>query len=249
MKRTVSEDRVPEPLEVYADTDDVKEGMVDLMDDLSDNGYDENFIYQIGFVAPPVEEHNSIIDTVEENSLYVNVTGVDNEGARDGACFYPDYRLENADTFEQTAQKIDEVVDDLGYESEFWHISSVATSAVSGSQVADELKGLEINAVAGMDAGLEAQRGAMGFQPIRIGWFQKAPREDQTQFGYRAFTNREFQQDEEKDYEQDDEDIVEDLLGRSLGMRDDEINEHNLTGEETQVLTELEQEMNRKDLF
>jgi hypothetical protein len=125
----------------------------------------------------------------------------------------------------------------------------VATSAASGSQVADELKGLEINAVAQMDAGLEAQRGAMGFQPISIGWFQKAPMDDETQFGYRAFTNREFQQDEEKDYEQDAEDLAEDLLGRILGMRDDEINEHDLTDEETKVLTELEQEMNMKNLL
>lgn len=249
MKRTISEDRAPEPLEVYADTDDVKDGMVDLMASISDEGYDENFIYQIGFTAPPLEDTDSIIDSVEDDSIYITVTGIDEEGKRYGDQFFTDYRLENTDSFERTAKTIDEVVSELGYELEFWHLSSVATSNVSGSQVADELSGLEINAVAKVDAGLDAQRGDTGFQPISIGWFQKAPMADQTQFGYRAFPNREFQHDEEKDYEQDEEDPVEDILGRITGVRDDEINMHHLSEEEIEVLSDLEEEMNRRDLL
>ncbi|MFB6116160.1 MAG: hypothetical protein ABEK10_01495 [Candidatus Nanosalina sp.] len=108
---------------------------------------------------------------------------------------------------------------------------------------------MQVQATAAVDAGLESQRAEMGFQPIRVGWFYRAPMNHEMQFGYRAFPNREFQHDEEKDYESSEEDLAEDLLGRITGQRDDETNIHKLEDEEITVLQDLEEEMQERGLL
>ena len=248
MKRTVSEERRPESLEVYVDRDSVKSEMVDVTDGLSSNGYGEDFMYQVRTVAPPIDETENIVDRLGENFVYVIVRGVGEEGVSDEQ-FPVEYELGNIGDFQEIAQDIDAVVDELDYDLDHWHIGSVSTSARSGSQVAVELDGMEVQATAAVDAGLESQRGEMGFQPIRLGWFYKAPMNHEMQFGYRAFPNREFQHDEEKDYEGAGKDLAEDLLGRVTGQRDDEVNKHDLEDEEIDTLLELEEEMQVRDLM
>lgn len=248
MKRTISESRRPEPLEVYVDRDSVKSEMVDVADELSSGGYGEDFMYQVRTVAPPIDETENIVDSLGENFVYVIVRGVGDEGVSDEQ-FSVDYELGNVEGFQETSEEIDTVVDDLEYDLDFWHIGSVSTSSSSGSQVADELDGMDVQATAAVDAGLDSQRGETGFQPIRIGWFYKAPMNKEMQFGYRAFPNREFQHDEEKDYENSEEDLAGDLLGRITGQRDDEVNKHNLEDEEVEALLEIENGMQEKDLL
>ena len=248
MKRTVSEDRVPEPLEVYVDTEQLKSEMVGVTEDLSSQGYGEDFMYQVRTVAPPIDETEDILDSFGENFVYVIVRGVGDEGVQDEQ-FPVDYELGSVDGFQETAGDIDSVVDGLDYDLDHWHIGSVSTSARSGAQVADELDGMEVQATAAVDAGLESQRGEMGFQPIRVGWFYRAPMNHEMQFGYRAFPNREFQHDEEKDYETSEEDLAKDLLGRITGQRDDETNIHELEDEEIRVLQDLEEEMQERGLI
>jgi hypothetical protein len=222
--------------------------MVDVADELSSNGYGEDFMYQVRTVAPPIDETENIVDSFGENFVYVIVRGVGDEGVQDEQ-FPVDYELGNVDGFQETAGDIDSVVDELDYDLDHWHIGSVSTSARSGSQVADELDGMNVQATAAVDAGLESQRGDHGFQPIRIGWFYKAPMNHEMQFGYRAFPNREFQHDEEKDYENSEEELAEDLLGRITGQRDDEVNNHNLEDDEVEALLEIEEGMQGKDLL
>ena len=197
MKRTISEERRPEPLEVYVDRDSVKSEMVDVTDELSSQGYGDDFMYQVRTIAPPVDETENIVDRLGDNFVYVLVRGLGDEGVNDEQ-FRVDYDLGNVEGFRDTTETIDDVVDDLDYDLDYWHIGSVSTSARSGAEVADELDGMEVQATAAVDAGLESQRGDHGFQPISVGWFYKAPMNHEMQFGYRAFLNREFQHDEEK---------------------------------------------------
>lgn len=248
MKRTISEGRRPEPLEVYVDRDSVKSEMVDVTDELSSERYGEDFMYQVRTVAPPIDETEDIVDQLENNFVYVVIRGKGEEGVNDEQ-FRVDYELGNVEGFQDVIQDIDTVVEDLDYDLDYWHIGSVATSARSGSQVADELDGMEIQATAAVDAGLDSQRGEMGFQPISIGWFYKAPMNREMQFGYRAFPNREFQHDEEKTYEGSQQQLAEDVLGRITGQRDDEVNHHDLEDGEVDTLLEIEDEMQEKDLL
>jgi len=248
MKRTISKERRPEPLEVYVDRGSVKSEMVDVTDELSSRGYGEDFMYQVRTVAPPVDDTEDIVDQLEDNFVYVVIRGVGDEGLNDEQ-FRVDYSLGNVEGFQGVTHDIDAVVSELDYDLDYWHIGSVSTSARSGSQVADELDGMEIQATAAVDAGLDSQRGDMGFQPISIGWFYKAPMNHEMQFGYRAFPNREFQHDEEKTYESSQQQLAEDVLGRITGMRDDEVNNHNLEDEEVDTLLEIEDEMQEKDLL
>jgi hypothetical protein len=248
MKRTVSPDRVPEPLEIYVEADSVKSDMVDVTEELSSAGYGDDFMYQVGSVAPPIEETQDIVERLSGNFAYVTVRGVGGEGVQDEQ-LPVDYRLRNTEKFREVTEEIDEMIGELGYDLDHWQIGSVSTSASSGSQVADKLQGMEIQATAAVDAGLDSQRGEMGFQPIRVGWFYKAPMNHQMQFGYRAFPNREFEHDNEKGYDDSGEDLLEDVLRRLTGARDDEVNMHGLEEEEVDVLRDLESEMQARGLL
>lgn len=248
MKRTISQERRPEPLEVYVDRDSVKSEMVDVTDELSSQGYGEDFMYQVRTIAPPIDETENIVDRLGDNFVYVVIRGVGDERVNDEQ-FRVDYDLGNVESFQDVTQDIDTVVEELDYDLDYWHIGSVSTSARSGSQVADELDGMQVQATAAVDAGLDSQRGEMGFQPISIGWFYRAPMNHEMQFGYRAFPNREFQHDEEKTYEGSRQQLAEDVLGRITGMRDDEVNFHELSDEEVDALLEVEDEMQEKDLL
>lgn len=248
MKRTISKDRRPEPLEVYVDRDQVKSEMVGVADELSSEGYGDDFMYQVRTIAPPINETENIVDQLENNSVYVLVRGAGEKGVKDEQ-FRVDYHLGNIEDFQEVVQDIDAAVEELEYDLDHWKVGSVSTSARSGSQIADELDGMEIQATAAVDAGLDSQRGDQGFQPVSIGWFYRAPMNHEMQFGYRAFPNREFQHDEEKSYEGSRHQLSEDVLGRITGQREDEINLHNLTNEETDVLLDVEEEMQRHDLI
>lgn len=249
MKRTISQSRVPDPLEVYADTGELKSEMLDTTEELSSQGYGEDFMYQVRTVVPPVYETENILENFERDLVYVVVRGVGDEGVQDEH-FSIGHELGNTESFRETAQDIDSVVEELGYDLDHWHIGSVSTSARSGSDVAEELDGMQVQATAAVDAGLDSQRGEMGFQPIRLGWFYKAPMNHEMQFGYRAFPNREFEHDEEKDYESGSgQQLTEDVLGRITGMRDDEVNMHDLEKEEIDVLRQVEDEMQEKGLL
>lgn len=160
MKRTISKNRRPKPLEVYVDTEYVKSEMVDISEELSSNGYGEDFMYQVRTVAPPVDNTENIVDQLENNFAYVVVRGFGYEEVRDEQ-FRVEHSLGNTEEFQEVAKDIDSVVDELEYDLDHWHIGSVATSARSGSQVADQLEGMEVQATAAVDAGLDSQRGEM----------------------------------------------------------------------------------------
>ncbi len=239
---------MPEPLEVYADTDELKSEMVDVTEKLSSEGYGEDFMYQVRTVVPPVDETEDILENFDGNMVYVVIRGVGEEGVQDEQ-FSIGHELGNTESFRDTAESIDSVVDELDYDLDYWHMGSISTSARSGSEVAEKLDGMEVQATAAVDAGLEAQRGEHGFQPISIGWFYRAPMNHEMQFGYRAFPNREFEHDEEKEYTDIGEELVEDLLGRVTGMRDDEVNMHDLEEEEVEALRDIEDEMQEQGLL
>ncbi|MFB6214045.1 MAG: hypothetical protein ABEJ07_05795 [Candidatus Nanohaloarchaea archaeon] len=246
MKRTVSRERVPEPLRVSVDKEDVKADMLDASGKLSSNGYGEDFMYQAGFISPPVDGGKDIVEELGSGSVYVTLAGIDDVGSRRTEQVYPDYTLEGVAGFEDVAGDIEQVVDSLGYDLEFWQVNSVSTSAQSESAVAEQLEGMPLQATAAVDAGLESQRGEQGFQPINIGWFYTAPMNHDMQFGYRAFPNREFDNDLQG---KRDEEVVVEILGRLTGERDSETNLHDLSGEETRALVELEEEMNGAGLL
>ncbi|MFB6191508.1 MAG: hypothetical protein ABEJ64_03700 [Candidatus Nanohaloarchaea archaeon] len=247
MKRTVSGERVPEPLRVSVDKEDVKADMVAASGKLSSMGYGGDFMYQAGFISPPVDEGEDIVEELGSGSVYVTLAGIDDVGSRSTEQVYPGYTLEGVAGFEDVAGDIEQVVDSLGYDLEFWQVNSVSTSAQSGSAVAERLDGMPLQATAAVDAGLESQREENGFQPINIGWFYTAPMNHDMQFGYRAFPNREF--DHEGLQGKRDEEVVVEILGRLTGERDSETNLHDLSGEETRALVELEEEMNRAGLL
>lgn len=246
MKRTVDISRRPDPLMLDVETESVKDKVVDLQEKLSEQGC-HDFIYQARCTAPPIDDYNSIVGEVEDNSVYINVVGSDGE-RRYSERFSPEYVLESSSEFDETVGRIDEIIDDREYDLRMWRIGGVSTSASSGDGVVDELDGLELSVLADVDAGLESQTGQAGFQPISIGWYRKAPMNPQMEFGYRAFTRREFEHDEEKDYDSGGE-IIYDLVGRITGERDDEINNHYLLDEEVEVLRELEIQMQEKNLL
>lgn len=247
MKRTVSQERRPDPLELYVDTGEVKDEALTVADSLSSQGYGEDFMYQVGTVAPPLTGSEDLIEGIGDNFAYVTVRGVGDEGVRDEQ-FAVDYGLSNKNGFRRTVEGIEDAVEATGFELDHWSIGSVMTSSTSGLEAVEALEGMEIGATAAVDAGLESQRGDAGFQPITVGWFRKAPMNSEMQFGYRAFPNREFQHDEQKNYEASD-DLVEDILGRVTGLRDDEVNMHALDDSELEALLELENEMQDKGLM
>lgn len=248
MRRTVSRERRLDPLEIYVDSESVKSKMVDASERLSSEGFGENFIYQAGSIAPPIYCTEDIVERLGGNFAYVTITGFDEDGRRMDEQFQAEHSLGNTAEFERVAEEIDDVVVELDYDLDYWRIGSVSTSAVSGAEIVDELDGMQIQATAEVDAGLEAQRGERGFQPISIGWFYKAPMDKEMQFGYKAFPNREFQKDSEKNYERDEENLAEDLLGRITGQREEERNDHNLSINEIEVLKKIEDGMQRKGL-
>ncbi|MFB6116159.1 MAG: hypothetical protein ABEK10_01490 [Candidatus Nanosalina sp.] len=135
MKRTVSEDRVPEPLEVYIDTEYLKSEMVDVTEELSAEGYGEDFMYQVRTVTPPIEATDDIVGRLSENFAYVAVRGVGEEGVRDEK-FGIEHELGKVDEFQDVAHEIDEAVEELDYDLDHWHIGSVSTSARSGAELA-----------------------------------------------------------------------------------------------------------------
>lgn len=246
MKRIVSSDRVPEPIGVSIDEDSIKDEIVDISEELSSHGYGQDFMYQLGGIMPPAEDSSSIVENLDRNAIYVNVLGSGEEG-RKTEQFYPEYTIEGIEYFQDVANQIEQVVDELGYDLEFWSVSGISTSACSGSEIVDNFDDIGLQATAAVDAGLESQRGKEGFKPIRIGWFYRAPMDKTMEFGYRAFPNREFQYSPE-DYE-DSNELINDVLARITGNREEETNEHNLYEEEISVLRDLEEGLQSQGLL
>jgi len=234
MKRTVSQDRIPEYPTLSIEADYLRHELSDAWSILKEQGYDQSPRLQLNISVPPIEHAENVTDRIDSNAVYAVIDG-HNGNHRRNEHFGLDYILSVPETVDDTLESIENSVEDIGYEKEFWKIDGVYSPLESTYEDAVEdlveyASSMQIQPNLLVDADLDSS--------ITIGWFSKAPLSDEVDFGYRAFPNREFK----NETLQNEEDLVR-ILGRITGDNEEGINEHDLSTEETEKLLDLEQSM------
>lgn len=234
MKRTVSEERTPEYPTVSIEPSYLRQELSEAWNSLEEQGYDQAPRLQLNLSVPPIDHAENITDEIQSNAVYAVIDGTNGDHRRNEH-FRLDYDLSVPETLESTLNSIEDSVEELGYEKEFWKIDGVyvpleRTYEEAVDDLVDYANTMQVRPNLLVDADLESS--------ITLGWFSKAPLSDQIQFGYRAFPNREFNDQTL----QSEEDAVK-MLERITGDSDEGVNEHDLSAEETEKLLDLEQAM------
>lgn len=240
MKRTVSENRLPEYPTVSVDQDYFRKEISEAQDSLDDQGFDQAYRLQLNLAVPPIDHAENIIPEIESDVVYFIMDGSNGEYRRNEQVPL-DYNLTVPEDIDDNLRSIESAIDDAGFEKEFWKIDGVYTPMErtydeAVENILDYARSMQVRPNLLVDADLDSS--------ITVGWFSKAPLSDDVQFGYRAFPNREFEEDTIQD-----EQCVGKILRRLTGEREDEINNHNLSPEETEKLLALEESMNKYDLL
>ena len=234
MKRTVSQKRTPEYPTVSIESDYLRQELSDAWSNLEDQGYGQAPRLQLNLAVPPIDQADNITEKIESNAVYAVIDGTNGDHRRNEQIKL-DYSLCVPDTLEDTLQGIEGAVEDLGYEKEFWKIDGFYTPLERNYEdalddIVEYASSMQVRPNLLVDADLDSS--------LTIGWFSKAPLSDDVEFGYRAFPNREF----ENETLQTEEDVHK-ILGRITGENEEGINEHDLSTIETQKLLDLEHSM------
>lgn len=240
MKRTVSEDRVPEYPTVSIDSNYLRQELSEAWSSLEEQGYDRAPRLQLNVSVPPIDQAENITDRIESNAVYAVIDGYNGDHRRNEH-FGLDYNISIPETLDDTLQGIEASVDDIGYEKQFWKIDGVYTPLErtyedTVEDLVEYADSMQVRPNLLVDADLDSS--------ITIGWFSKAPLSKEVEFGYRAFPNREF-----KDQNLESEEDIARILERITGHNDEGINEHPLSAEETEKLLDLEQSMAEHDIL
>lgn len=236
MKRTVSPERTPDYPAVSLDETELEEELLEAAGELEEEGYAQSTRYQARVFVPPIDSAAEILDELESYPISGVVEAAGEEGRRNET-FMMEYSVEvDEESFNRAAEGIEKAVQSRGYDKNFWKVGSAVTGT-SAAEVAERSDGAAITPHLIVDAGLESD--------VYVGWFQKAPMNPEVQFGYTAFRNRELSIDETADQEK----VLKDLIGKITGERDEELNQHPLSREETETLMELEQTMAEEGLL
>lgn len=239
MKRTVSKARAPEYPTASVNPDYFRQELAEAQDSLEDQGFDQAFRLQLKVAAPPIDYRDEIVDMLESNAIYARIDGSNGDFRRNEQISL-EYRLNVPDNLNETLESIESAVRDAGYEKKFWKLDGVYSPMEGGhdervDNIIEYARSMQIHPNLLVDAGIDSS--------ITIGWFAKAPLSSDVQFGYRAFPNREF----EDDTLQDGDEFK--ILERITGNREDGINNHSLSEEETSKLLELEHSMGLQGLL
>lgn len=240
MKRTVSEDRTPEYPTVSIDSSYLRRELSEAWNSLEEQGYGEAPRLQLNLSVPPINHAANILEEIESRAVYAIIDGTNGDHRRNEQVRL-NYDLSVPETLEDTLNNIEDSVEELGYEKEFWKIDGLyvpleRTYEDAVDDLMDYADTMQVRPNLLVDAGLDSS--------ITIGWFSKAPLSDEVQFGYRAFPNREFQ----NETFESEEDVAR-ILGRITGNSDEGINEHDLSAKETEKLLDLEQSMAKHGLL
>lgn len=234
MKRIIEQDRCPEPLRLYGDTDDVESLLDEAITSLEEQGYTSAPRYQVGLTLPPVDDPEEIQQYLEDRPSFYVLTDASDGDHRRNERVYPAFEYENLDAVTDMMGRIGEAVEDAGYEINFWQIGGVETP-YEREEVASHAETMEAQALAHLDTD----------ESISIGWFYRAPMDNTIEFGYRAFPNREFQPE---NYD-DPEASVEAVLRQITGQREEERNEHDLAEDELTMLYDIEEALLEHDVL
>lgn len=234
MKRTVSEGRMPEYPALSIDSDYLRKELSQAWNSLEEQGHNQAQRLQLNLAVPPIDHAQNIPGEIESNAVYAIIDGTNGDHRRNEQIRL-DYNLSVPNTLDDTLQGIEESVEDLDYEKEFWKIDGVYTPIERTYEdalddIVEYADSMQVRPNLLVDADLGSS--------ITIGWFSKAPLSDEVEFGYRAFPNREF-----KDQTLQSEEDVARILERITGGSDEGINEHPLSTEETEKLLDLEGSM------
>ena len=226
MKRTVSTERVPEYPTVSVDSDELKDAFVNTAQELdSVNGGE---LYTVSF--HPSLFGGDIFDRAESGYLTASVRKERETGVLESEDARIDYEVRLGEDFRRTVRNIESAVENSEFERNFWSIDG-KYDGFSGNEVAESADGMALTPIMHLENDLGTD--------LSVGWFPKAPMDSEVQFGYKAFTEREYQ---------DDSSGI-DVLGRVLGVREDEVNQHPLTEDEVQSLLSFEEELSRNNLL
>lgn len=231
---------MPEYPTVSIDSDYLRQEFSEAWNSLEEQGYDQAPRLQLNLSVPPIDHAENITDRIESNAIYAVIDGYNGDHRRNER-FGLEYSLSVPETLDDTLQGIEDSVEELDYEKEFWKIDGVyvplqRTYEEALDDIIDYANSMQVRPNLLVDADLSSS--------ITIGWFSKAPLSDEIEFGYRAFPNREF-----KDQTLESEEDVARILERITGDSDEGINEHPLSAEETEKLLDLEQSMAEHDLL
>lgn len=234
MKRIIEQQRRPEPLEVYTDPEEVADELDDAVASLADQGYDEAHRYQVNLTLPPIDEPDELEQIMENRDCFYLLTDATDGDHRRNEMRYPAFTYENLDVVTDYMERIEDAVDDAGYDINFWQVGAVETPYEKDA-VPDVAQEIHAQAMARLDTD----------ESISIGWFYRAPMDTTIEFGYRAFPNREFQPAE---YD-DPEESVDAVLRQITGQREDERNEHDMSEEELAMLYDIEEALLAHDVL
>lgn len=132
--------------------------------------------------------------------------------------------------FQRTVESIESAVEATDFELDFWEVGGQYEGA-SGDEVAEAADGMALTPKIYLENDFHTD--------IFVGWFRTAPMNSEIQFGYTAFQSREYP----------DDSTGEEILGRILGTREDERNDHPLKEQEVQELMSLEQQLANRGLL
>lgn len=235
MRQVVEESRRPDPLKVNA-----KKGFAEKLQEaeqtLKDQGYDDNFAYQVNASLPPLETYKDVVDHLDNRkAVYTLVIGMDDD-KRETEMVTLDYNKKIGD-FDVYGEKIDEITDNTDYSNQFWKVGGV-NDYLDRENVFKVLEeGFPLQAAARIEAGME--------EPVSVGWFYRAPLDNTLEFGYQCFIGREGPDQEELGFDKHLEETLSKLSGKSEEKR----NMHPLSSREQNILHDLEDELRKSNII